>query len=645
MHTPAQQGLYDPRFEHDACGVGFVADMHGRRSHEIVRLGLSTLCNLDHRGATNAEENVGDGAGILVQVPDAFLRAVCDFDLPAAGAYACGIAFLPAEDPEAAATHAEKLAADEGLVVLGWRDVPVDDSMIGSQARDCMPVFRMLLVAGAGGESGIDLDRLCFVARKRMEHEIDVAGGGGLYFSSLSARTLVFKGMLVSGQVQEFFTDLDDERLDSAIALVHSRFSTNTFPSWPLAHPYRFVAHNGEINTVRGNENWLRAREALMRSPHLPGLERAFPVCTPDSSDTCRFDEALELLHLGGRPLPHAVLMMIPEAWENHETMPDDKRAFYEFHSSLMEPWDGPASVAFTDGTVIGAVLDRNGLRPSRYWVTDDGLVIMASEVGVIEVPAHKVVQKGRLRPGRMFLVDTAQGRIVGDDEIKSDFAAEHPYGEWLQAGLVHLSDLPERHFLVPKYASITTQQRTFGYTLEDEKVLLGPMARTGAEPIGSMGTDTPGRGALGATPAALRLLPAALRPGHQPAARRHPRGAGHQPGVHHRARGQPPRPHPGELPAGRTCPRRSSPTTSSPSSSTSTTTATTRASAPSPSTACSPSPRAARACAGRSRRSAPRCRPPSPRAPRSSSSRTATRTRSWRPSRRCCSPRRSTTT
>jgi len=485
-NAPARQGLYDPAHEHDACGVGFVADMHGRRSHDLVRLGLSTLCNLDHRGATGAEDNVGDGAGILLQVPDRFLREVVDFELPEAGAYAAGIAFLAADDPDGAARHVEKIAADEGLTVLGWRDVPHDDSMIGTQARDCMPVFRMVVLAGAEGEAGIDLDRRCFVARKRMEHE------AGIYFPSLSARTLVYKGMLISGQLEEFFTDLHDERVESAIVLVHSRFSTNTFPSWPLAHPYRFVAHNGEINTVRGNENWMRAREALLATDLVPGLERAFPICTPGSSDTCRFDEALELLHLGGRPLPHAVLMMIPEAWENHESMPADKRAFYEFHASLMEPWDGPASVAFTDGTVVGAVLDRNGLRPSRYWVTDDGLVVMASEVGVLDIPPAKVVQKGRLQPGRMFLVDTSQGRIIADDEIKSQLAAEHPYADWLHAGLVHLEDLPPRHFLVPQHGSILSQQRTFGYTTEEKKVLLAPMARTGAEPIGSMGTDTP---------------------------------------------------------------------------------------------------------------------------------------------------------
>ena len=494
-HPPAQ-GLYDPRFEHDACGVSFVVDMHGRRTHEMVQLGLQSLCNLDHRGATNAEPNVGDGAGILLQVPDRFFREVLDFELPEAGAYAVGMAFLP-RDPQAeraAMDAVAKIAAAEGLQVLGWREVPVDNDMIGQQARDAEPSFRHLFLTAAEGQApltGIDLDRRCFVVRKRIEHEIDT-GGDPVYFPSLSARTLVYKGMLISYQVGDFFADLSDERVESALALVHSRFSTNTFPSWPLAHPYRLVAHNGEINTVMGNENWMRAREALLESDHLPGLERAFPICTPGSSDTARFDEALELLHLGGYSLPHAVLMMIPEAWENHESMPDWKRDFYRFHASLMEPWDGPASIAFTDGTVIGAVLDRNGLRPSRYWVTEDGLVVMASEVGVLPIEQSKVIQKGRLQPGRMFLVDTRQGRIVGDDEIKEALAAQHPYGEWLHAGLVHLDDLPRRDFLTPQHASVVKHQRVFGYTTEDLKVLIGPMARTGAEPIGSMGTDTP---------------------------------------------------------------------------------------------------------------------------------------------------------
>jgi len=494
--APAKQGLYDPRFEHDACGVSFVVDMHGRRSHRMVRLGLESLCNLDHRGATNAEPNVGDGAGILIQVPDRFLREVVDFELPDSGTYAVGTAFLPrdAETEAAAVAGIQKIAAAEGLQVLGWRDVPVDDSMIGQQARDAEPTFRQVFLSAAAGQPelrDLELDRRCFVVRKRVERELEV-GPEGVYFPSLSARTIVYKGMLISHQVGDFFLDLADERVESCMALVHSRFSTNTFPSWPLAHPYRLLAHNGEINTVMGNENWMRAREALLDSDLIDGLERAYPICTPGSSDTARFDEALELLHLGGYSLPHAVLMMIPEAWEHHESMPDWKRDFYRFHSSLMEPWDGPASIAFTDGTVIGAVLDRNGLRPSRYWVTEDGLVVMASEVGVLPIDQSTVVQKGRLQPGRMFLVDTSAGRIVDDDEIKQALATSRPYGEWLHAGLVHLDDLPARDFLTPQHASVVRHQREFGYTTEELRILLGPMARTGAEPIGSMGTDTP---------------------------------------------------------------------------------------------------------------------------------------------------------
>ena len=487
------QGLYDPDFEHDACGVSFVVDMLGRRSHRIVETGVSALCNLEHRGATGSEVETGDGAGILIQVPDAFYREVAGFELPPAGRYATGVAFLPREGgaAEAAAKAIAKIAHSESLAVLGWRDLPVDDSMIGDSARVVEPTFRQVFLAGingATGAEGLALERLAFVVRKRVEHEVD-----GVYFPSLSSRTIVYKGMLTVPQLAAFFPDLTDDRVTSALVLVHSRFSTNTFPSWPLAHPYRYIAHNGEINTVRGNRNWMRAREALLASPHLGGdLDRIFPICTPGASDSATFDEVLELLHLGGRPLPHAVLMMIPEAWENHATMDAARRAFYSFHSSVMEPWDGPASVAFTDGTVIGAVLDRNGLRPSRYWVTDDDLVIMASEVGVVEVAPEKVVAKGRLRPGRMFLVDTSQGRIIDDDEIKGELAAEHPYGEWVAAGQVDLDDLPPRVMLTPQHASVVTHQRVFGWTNEDLDILVAPMARTGAEPLGSMGTDTP---------------------------------------------------------------------------------------------------------------------------------------------------------
>ena len=488
---PEAQGLYSPAFEHDACGVSFVVDIHGRASHNIVRKGIQALCNLEHRGASGSEVNTGDGAGILIQMPDRFLREhAIGEHLPQLGAYATGIGFLPRDDQEGAnvVEKVEKIVVNESLATLGWRDVPVDDSMIGESARRVEPQFKQLTVWSPDGFTGIELERRAFILRKRIEHEVE-----GVYFPSLSTRTLIYKGMLTVPQLREFYPDLTDERMESALALVHSRFSTNTFPSWPLAHPYRYIAHNGEINTVQGNRNWMRAREALLASEHLPGdLERIFPICTSGGSDSASFDEVLELLHLAGRSLPHAVLMMIPEAWENHQFMPEEKRAFYRFHASVMEPWDGPASVAFTDGTVIGAVLDRNGLRPSRYWVTDDGLVIMASEVGVLDVEPSKVVKKGRLQPGRMFLVDTSQGRIIGDDEIKATLAAERPYGEWIDDCLVHLEDLPPRDFLTPQHASVVRHQRLFGYTTEELKVILGPMTRTGAEPIGSMGTDTP---------------------------------------------------------------------------------------------------------------------------------------------------------
>jgi glutamate synthase (NADPH/NADH) large chain len=494
--TPAPQGLYDGASEHDACGVAFVVDMAGRRSAELVRSSLTALRNLDHRGASGAEVASGDGAGILTQVPDAFLRAVVDFPLPepvgGAAAYAVGMAFLPLDDAAAgrAVTAVTAIAASEGLRVLGWRDVPTDDRDLGPTARSVMPRFRQLFLAGRPGAQtlvGDALERQVFVLRKRAEHE------HGIYLASLSGRTLVYKGMLTTGQLERFFPDLADPRFTSALALVHSRFSTNTFPSWPLAHPYRYIAHNGEINTIQGNRNWMRAREALLVSDVIPGdLSRLFPICTPGASDSASFDEVLELLHLGGRSLPHAVLMMIPEAWENHAEMDPARKAFYRFHASVMEPWDGPAAIAFTDGTVIGAVLDRNGLRPARYWVTEDGLVVLASEAGVLDLDQATVVQKGRLQPGRMFLVDTAKGRIVDDAEVKAELAAALPYDEWLHAGLIHLEQLPEREHVVYPHSSVLRRQQTFGYTEEELRVLLTPMAQAGAEPIGSMGTDTP---------------------------------------------------------------------------------------------------------------------------------------------------------
>jgi glutamate synthase (NADPH/NADH) large chain len=489
---PSAHGLYDPRFEHDSCGVSFVVHVKGVASHRIVQTGLGALCSMEHRGATGAEPETGDGAGILLHVPDKFLRKVAGVTLPAAGAYGVGLAFLPADATNAA--QAKMAIADvldeEGLVALGWREVPVEPSCLGASARRVMPSFAQLFVAARTGEAGIALDRKLFVARKRIEHELPAELR--TYFPSLSSRTLIYKGMLTTPELGMFFPDLSDEDMESALVLVHSRFSTNTFPSWPLAHPYRYIAHNGEINTVQGNRNWMRTREALLETPLIPGLERAFPICTPGGSDSMSFDEVLELLHLSGRSLPHAVLMMIPEAWENHATMSDDKRAFYRYHSSLMEPWDGPASVAFSDGTVIGAVLDRNGLRPSRYWVTDDDLVIMASEVGVVNVAPERVVRKGRLQPGRMLLVDTARGCIVDDEEVKASLAAANPYAQWLADGTVALPDLPDREHVVHSRESVLRRQQVFGYTHEDMKVIIAPMAKAGLEALGSMGTDTP---------------------------------------------------------------------------------------------------------------------------------------------------------
>ncbi|SDE22144.1 glutamate synthase large subunit [Auraticoccus monumenti] len=485
---PAAQGLYDPSQEHDACGVAFVAQLSGEPSHDIVEKGLEALRNLDHRGATGADTAAGDGAGILVVVPDAFLRGVCDFELPAQGRYAVGMAYLPREqDARSRARRAvEALADDEGLTVLGWREVPADASTLSPVSTANMPHFEHLVVAAADGSEGMALERMAFCLRRRAQNQV------GVYFASLSCRTLVYKGMLTTDQLEEVFPELHDERLASPLALVHSRFSTNTFPAWELAHPYRLIAHNGEINTVRGNRNWMRAREELLASDLIPGdLSRLYPICSDSASDSASFDEVLELLHLGGRSLPHAVLMMVPEAWENSTEMNQELKDFYAFHSSLMEPWDGPAAICFTDGTRIGAWLDRNGLRPGRYWVTDDGLVVLASETGVLDIPASSVTAKGRLKPGRMFLVDLEQHRIIGDEEIKTELATAEPYGEWLK-GRVSLNDLPTREHTVHSHASVTRRQQVFGYTEEDLRLLISPMASMGAEPIGSMGTDTP---------------------------------------------------------------------------------------------------------------------------------------------------------
>ncbi len=484
-----QQGLYDPAAEHDACGVAFVATLRGTPGRDIVDAGLTALLNLDHRGAVGAEENSGDGAGILTQIPDAFLRDVIPAELPPAGHYAVGMAFLPQDVPEAdeVARRFDEIAAEEKLDVLAWRDVPVTADLVGPTARASMPLFRQVVVADPSRElSGIELDRRAYRVRRRAQHELD------LYLASLSARTITYKGMLTTAQLEPFFPDLSDPRYASELALVHSRFSTNTFPSWPLAQPFRQIAHNGEINTVRGNRNWMAAREGTLSSELLGDLSPLLPICTPGASDSASFDEVLELLHLGGRSLPHAVLMMVPEAWENHAEMDPARRAFYEYHANLIEPWDGPAALTFTDGTLIGAVLDRNGLRPGRFWVTQDGLVVLASESGVLDLDPATVVRKGRLEPGRMFLVDTGAGRIVEDDEVKGQLAAQRPYQQWIDEYEITLESLPEREHVAHSPASVQRRQRTFGYTEEELKLILTPAGATGYEALGSMGTDTP---------------------------------------------------------------------------------------------------------------------------------------------------------
>ena len=479
-------GLYNPANEHDSCGVAMVATLNKTKNHEIVNKALTALRNLEHRGASGAEPDSGDGAGILIQIPDEFYRSVVDFKLPNLGFYATGIFFIEAGNADYV-SQINNIAIEEGLRILGWRELPINSKSIGKTALSVMPSFKQIFVEGLNEENDLVLERMVFCLRKRVEHSMPI------YVASLSSRTVVYKGMLTTGQLEEFFPDLSNPLVVSAMALVHSRFSTNTFPSWPLAHPYRFIAHNGEINTVKGNRNWMRARETLLQSELIPGdLKRLFPIINNSGSDSASFDEVLELLYLGGRSLPHSILMMIPEAWENHTTMSQARKDFYAFHSALMEPWDGPACVTFTDGNQIGAVLDRNGLRPSRFWVTNDGLVVLASEVGVLDFKPESIVRKGRLQPGKMFLVDLQEGRIIEDDEIKDSLAAAQPYSDWLHAGLVRLSDLPSREHIVYPHSSVVRRQRAFGYTEEELRLIITPMAKNGTEPLGSMGTDTP---------------------------------------------------------------------------------------------------------------------------------------------------------
>jgi glutamate synthase (ferredoxin) len=499
---PPAQGLYDPAHEHDACGVGFVVDIKGRRSHAIVSQALQVLKNLLHRGACGCEVNTGDGAGILIQMPHAFLSRECErlgFALPAPGHYGAGLVFLPPTEADAAECRRilEDIVREEGQRVLGWRDVPTDSSAVGPSARAVEPVFRQIFVGRADGvPDRAAFERKLYLIRKRAEHTVNRTGLAEkkfFYLPSLSANTLIYKGMLSADQIEGMFPDVTDPLVDSALALVHQRFSTNTFPSWPLAHPYRMIAQNGEINTLRGNINWMHAREAIVRSTVLgDDLGKLMPIVLEGGSDSASFDNVLEFLVMAGRPLPLAILMMIPEAWAGHEGMGEERKAFYEYHGCLMEPWDGPASIAFTDGTVIGAVLDRNGLRPSRYYVTKDDMVIMASEVGVLDIPAERVLLKERLHPGRIFLVDTAQGRIIDDAELKKAYAAQHPYGEWLKTHIRPIETLPAPPYVPePNHETVLQRQMAFGYTHEDLRLLLAPMATAGEEPVGSMGTDT----------------------------------------------------------------------------------------------------------------------------------------------------------
>ena len=499
---PEKQGLYDPSNEHDNCGVGFICNIKNQKSHEIIRQGLQILVNLDHRGAVGADPLAGDGAGIIMQIPHELVSEECaklGFELPAVGEYAMGQVFLPQDEAmrTACINAFETTIAAEGQELLGWRDVPVDNSCLGESVKADEPVIRQIFIKkGPNTADQAAFERKLFVIRKQAHHAIwDEAGGrAGFYTPSLSTHTTVYKGMVLSGNLANYYLDLQDERATSALALVHQRFSTNTFPSWELAQPFRYLCHNGEINTVRGNINWMAARKATMSSDVLgDDLDKLWPLIGDGASDSATFDNALELLVAGGYSLAHAMMMMIPEAWDSNPLMDDDRRAFYEYHAALMEPWDGPAAVCFTDGRQIGATLDRNGLRPARYVVTDDDFVIMASEVGVLPIPESKIVKKWRLQPGKMFLIDLEQGRIIDDEEIKSDLAKDKPYQDWLDQTQIHVEDLPQEHpAMAPDHDTMLNAQQAFGYTQEDLKHFIKPMSLTGQDPIGSMGRDTP---------------------------------------------------------------------------------------------------------------------------------------------------------
>ena len=498
---PKKQGMYDPQFEHDACGVGFVANIKGKKSHEIVQQAITVLANLDHRGAVGSEHNTGDGAGILIQIPDAFFRKVCPesgIELPAPGQYGVAMLFTSPEATErSAAKHLfQRIIAEEAVEVIGWREVPTDNSSLGDTAKAGEPLVRQIFFKrGVSCPDEDAFNRKLYVVQQRALHEIrDKDVDPYWYLASMSTRTVVYKGMLMPAQLDQYYPDLRDPAMETAIAVVHSRFSTNTFPSWDRAHPYHLLAHNGEINTLRGNVNWMHARQSMFSSDLFgDDIKKLLPVIDSNGSDSAMFDNCLELLTLSGRSLTHAMMMMVPEPWENHQTMSREKRAFYQYHSCMMEPWDGPAALTFTDGRVIGAVLDRNGLRPCRYYLTDDDLVIMASEAGVLQVPPEKIISKGRLQPGKMFLVDTEQGRIIPDEEIKSELAGAKPYGDWVKVNHQLLAELPDAekaHAFDP--ATLVQRQKAFGYSYEDQQTIIGPMATDGIQPLGSMGTDTP---------------------------------------------------------------------------------------------------------------------------------------------------------
>ncbi|MDP3178912.1 MAG: glutamate synthase large subunit [Spirochaetaceae bacterium] len=500
---PPRQGLYDPANERDACGIGFVVNIKGRKSHEIVSQSLTILHNLRHRGGAGYERNSGDGAGILTQIPHRFFTEVCPesgIALPPLGEYAVGMAFLPRNPGirAMAKTKVERMVQDEGIPVLGWREVPVDLSSLGSISRSIMPVICQLFVGKpAGAASELDFERRLYLVRKKVEKSVldkSESASDYVYFASLSCRTIVYKGMLTSEQVGPFYLDLSHPSYESALALVHSRFSTNTFPTWIRAHPYRYLIHNGEINTLRGNVNWMHARESLIQTDLFgPGMSDVTPIINPEGSDSAMFDNCLEFLMLTGRPIAHAMMMMIPEPWSGHQSMSDEKKAFYEYHACLMEPWDGPAAMAFTDGSQVGAVLDRNGLRPARYYVTLDDTVILASEVGVLDIPADRIARKERLQPGRMLLIDTAEGRVIEDDELKESIACEKPYREWLDRHMVTLEDLSAApRSAKPDHESVLRREKAFGYTYEDLRLVLLPMLKDGVDPIGSMGYDAP---------------------------------------------------------------------------------------------------------------------------------------------------------